>query len=140
MRHLRRGEVQATPPNAAAAEQGAQALRMQGCCAPTWESLLREGASPAPSAGEGAEDISRGGWQKLAKAAVEKRELEMLSADWDNALPAQLPSQSGPDIDVPITMSIGLSFYRGSDCYCPSPHGPGRHKNFDGGSPGWGGG
>ena len=114
MRHFLGGEVQARPPSVAAAEQAAQALRMQGCRVPTWESLLREGASPPTSEGEGAEDTSRRGWQKLAGAAVDKRALEMLFADLDNASRALLLSQSGegascvlptvrscPEFDVP---------------------------------------
>ena len=103
MRHFLGGEVQARPPSVAAAEQAAQALRMQGCRVPTWESLLREGGSPPPSEREGAEDTSRRGWQKLAGAAVDKRALEMLFADLDNASRALLLSQSGQGASCVLT-------------------------------------
>ena len=73
MRPLLGEEAQARTPSVAAAEQAAQALRMQGCCVPTRGSLLREGASPPPSEGVGAVDTRRRVWQKLAGAAVDKR-------------------------------------------------------------------
>ena len=69
---------------------------------PTRESLLREEASPPPSEGEG-EDTSRRGWQKLAGAAVDKRALEMLFADLDNASWALLLSQSGEGASCVLT-------------------------------------
>ena len=62
-----------------------------------------EGASPPPSEGEGAEDTSRRGWQKLAGAAVDKRALEMLFADLDNASRALLLSQSGEGASCVLT-------------------------------------
>ena len=132
LRHFLGREVQARPPSVEAAEQ---ALRMQGCRVPTWESLLREGASPPPSEGEGAEDTSRRGWQKLAGAAVDKHALEMLFADLDNASRALLLSQSGegascvlttvpscPEFDVPND-EYRLVLLRGSGYHCPSPCG-----------------
>ena len=44
-----------------------------------------------------------GGWQKLAGAAVDKRALEMLFADLDNASRALLLSQSGEGASCVLT-------------------------------------
>ena len=71
----------------------------------------RPGRAP-PAAGRGVPSAKRGGrcrghqptgWQKLAGAAVDKRALEMLFAELDNASRALLLSQSGEGASCVLT-------------------------------------
>ena len=85
-----RGKRAAKTPNATTTEKAAQALHMQGCCVPTWKE--REQRTPADR-----------GWQKFASVVVDKRALELLFADLDNASRTLLLSESGEGASCVLT-------------------------------------